>query len=248
MTTAVVVAIIAGTCAGGFVSGVAGFAFTLVALSFWVWQIDPKLLALMGVFGSFVAQLLSMGAVRRSFEWRKLMPFLVGGAIGVPIGTTLLGVVNITTFRLFVGTILIVYCFYMLFFADAKPSSVGGRVADGIAGLVGGTMGGLAGLPGPAPTLWCTVRGWDKDTQRCIFQTFNVATEAFALALFGMNGTLTLPVVKVFAIMVPAIVIPTLIGAWVYKRINGVLFRRLVLGLLLASGVVLLGSTLFTRH
>ena len=60
MTTAVVVSIIAGYCAGGFVSGVAGFGFTLVALSSWVWQIDPRLLAPMGVFGSFVAQLLSL--------------------------------------------------------------------------------------------------------------------------------------------------------------------------------------------
>lgn len=248
MTTAVVVAIIAGCCAGGFVSGVAGFGFTLVALSSWVWQIDPRLLAPMGVFGSFVAQLLSLGSVRRSFEWKKLMPFLVGGAIGVPIGATLLGVVNITMFRMFVGTILIVYCCYMLFFANAKPSSVGGRMADGIAGLVGGTMGGLAGLPGPAPTLWCTVRGWDKDTQRYIFQTFNVATEAFALVVYGMNGTLTLPVAKVFAMMFPAILLPTFLGVWLYKRINAVYFRRLVLTLLLLSGLVLVGSTLFARH
>ena len=90
-------------------------------------------------------------------------------------------------FRLFVGAILIVYCSYMLFLTDAKPSAAGGRLADGVAGLIGGTMGGLAGLPGPAPTLWCTVRGWDKDTQRCIFQTFNMTTEAFALVTYWLE-------------------------------------------------------------
>jgi uncharacterized membrane protein YfcA len=248
MTTAVVVSILVGTFFGGFVSGIAGFAFTLVALSFWVWQIDPKLLAPMGVFGSFVAQLLSLGAMRRNFEWKKLMPFLVGGVIGVPIGTTLLGVVNITMFRLFVGASLVVYSSYLLFFANGKPSAAGGRLADGVAGIVGGTMGGLAGIPGPAPTLWCTIRGWDKNTQRCIFQTFNVATEAFALVIYGANGTLTWPVAKVFAIMLPAILLPTLLGVWLYTRINAAYFRRIVLSLLLLSGMVLLGSTLFARH
>ena len=63
-----------------------------------------------------------------------------------------------------------------------------------------------------------------------------------------MNGTLTLPVAKVFAMMVPAILLPTFLGVWLYKRINAVYFRRLVLTLLLLSGVVLLASSLFARH
>ena len=44
--------------------------------------------------------------------------------------------------------------------------------------------------------------------------------------------------------MFPAVIIPTLLGARLYRRINEVAFRRIVLGLLLLSGVVLLGSTL----
>jgi uncharacterized membrane protein YfcA len=236
--------IVAGTCVGGFVSGIAGFAFGLVALTFWVWQIDPKLLAPMVVFGSFVAQSLSVGVVRRSFDWKRLTPFLVGGALGVPVGAALLGVVNITMFRLTVGLILVVYCSSMLLIGNAKPVAAGGRLADGVAGLIGGVMGGLAGLTGPAPTLWCTVRGWDKDTQRCIFQSFNLGMQAIALVTYWLNGTLTPTVGKVFALMFPAVIIPTLIGARLYKRINEVAFRRIVLALLLLSGVVLLGSTL----
>jgi len=248
MTTAVVVAIIVGTCAGGFVSGIAGFAFGLVALNFWVWHIDPKMLAPMVVFGSFVAQTLSVGVVKRSFDWKRLAPFLVGGALGVPMGAALLGVVNITVFRMTVGLCLIVYCSSMLFMVNAKPVAAGGRIADGVSGLIGGIMGGLAGLTGPAPTLWCTVRGWDKDTQRCIFQSFNLGMQAIALATYWLNGTLTPTVGKVFALMFPAILVPTFLGARLYRRINAVAFRRIVLGLLLASGVVLLGSTLIARH
>jgi uncharacterized membrane protein YfcA len=48
--------------------------------------------------------------------------------------------------------------------------------------------------------------------------------------------------------MFPAIIIPTFVGARLYQRINEVVFRRIVLGLLLLSGVVLLGSTLLARH
>jgi len=244
MTTVFVLSVLAGTCVGGLVSGIAGFAFGLVALSFWVWLIDPKMLAPMVVFGSLVSQMLSVSVVRRSFNWKRLTPFLVGGALGVPIGVALLGVVNIAIFRLTVGIILVAYCSLMLFLGNAKPVIVGGRFADGVAGLLGGTMGGLAGLTGPAPTLWCTVRGWDKDTQRCIFQCFNIAMQAIALAIYAVNGTLTPTVGKVFLLMFPAIILPTFIGARLYRRINEALFRRLVLALLLFSGVLLLASNL----
>jgi uncharacterized membrane protein YfcA len=63
-----------------------------------------------------------------------------------------------------------------------------------------------------------------------------------------LNGTLTPTVGKVFALMLPALIIPTVVGAKLYKRIDAVAFRKIVLGLLLLSGVVLLVSTLFARH
>lgn len=247
MTTTVMLAVIAGTVFGGFVSGMAGFAFGLVSLAFWVWLIDPHFLAPMVVFGSLVAQTLSIGAVRHSFEWKKLTPFLIGGLLGLPVGIKLLGVVDIRLFRLIVGVILIVYCSAMLLASNIRPIMAGGRLADAIAGAIGGAMGGLAGLTGPAPTLWCTVRGWDKDTQRCIFQSFNLAMQGIALITYWLNGNLTPAVAKMFGLMFPVILIPTFVGARLYKRINAILFRRLVLTLLLFSGIVLVGSTL-GRH
>ena len=243
MNSPVVLSIIIGTCAGGFVSGVAGFAFGLVALSFWVWVIDPRLLAPMAVFGSFVAQTLSLGAVRRTMQWRRLAPFLIGGVVGVPLGIALLRYVDVTLFRLTVGVILIAFCSFMLFASNLRPVSAGGQLADGCAGLVGGVMGGLAGLTGPAPTIWCTIRGWDKDTQRSVFQTFNLTMQAIALVTYGVNGTLTTPVLRAFGLMLPAVLLPAWLGARLYKRIDERLFKRIVLFLLLLSGVLLLAST-----
>lgn len=243
MTTATVVSILAGTCVGGFVSGVAGFAFALVSLGFWVWLIDPPLISPMAVFGSFVAQVLSLGAIRRRMQWRRLAPFLAGGVLGVPIGAALLQHVDLVTFRLTVGAILVAYCSYMLLAPKLAPIDFGGRFADGCVGLIGGTMGGLAGLTGPAPTIWCNLRGWDKDTQRSVFQTFNLAMQAIALVTYGVNGALTRPVLAMFGVMLPAIVVPVWLGARLYARIDDRTFRRIVMALLLLSGALLLASS-----
>jgi len=137
-----------GACAGAFVSGIAGFAFALVALSFWVWWIDPQLLAPLAVFGSMVAQLTSLGAVRHGFQWKRVTPFLLGGALGVPIGVWLLDYINLVAFRTTVGFVLVIYCSILLFARNTRPVLFGGKPVDACVGVVGGVMGGLAGLTG----------------------------------------------------------------------------------------------------
>ena len=131
-----------------------------------------------------------------------------------------------------------------MFARDLPPLRHGGRAADTIAGLIGGVMGGLAGLTGPVPTLWCTLRRWDKDVHRSVFQSFNLAMHAITLASYGWTGMLTTEVGWVFALMLPAILLPTWLGARFYQRISEAAFRRLVLGRLLVSGCVLVGSSL----
>jgi len=67
--------------------------------------------------------------------------------------------------------------------------------------------------------------------------------QAFALATYWVHGTLTISVLKLFALMLPALVIPAWIGARIYRYINEYVFRRLILLLLVISGAVLLMST-----
>lgn len=40
-----------GAIAAGFVQGLSGFAFSLVAMSFWAWSVEPTLAAVLAVFG-----------------------------------------------------------------------------------------------------------------------------------------------------------------------------------------------------
>lgn len=244
MTASLVLIVIAGSAAAGFVSGLSGFAFGMVALSFWVWTLDPHLLSPMVVFGSLISQLMSLGAVRRAFSWARVLPFVVGGIIGVPLGVRLLDVIDVALFRGGVGVILIVYCSCTLLLTRMPPFSGGGRPADALVGLVGGVMGGVAGLTGPAPTLWCTIRGWEKEAQRGVFQIFNFAMHVMTFSAYAVHGSLTGPAAQMFAIMFPAILVPTWAGARLYHRISDTVFRRMVLILLLCTGIVLLVSVL----
>jgi uncharacterized membrane protein YfcA len=105
-------------------------------------------------------------------------------------------------------------------------------------------MGGIGGFTGALPTLWCTLRGYEKDAQRSIIQNFNLSMLAVTMGTYLATGVVTREMLPLFAIVAPAMLVPTLLGARLYIGISEARFRQIVLGLLTASGVALLASAL----
>lgn len=233
-----------GAIVAGFVQGLSGFAFSLVAMSFWAWSVEPKLAAPLAVFGALSGQIIAALSVRRGFDFQLLLPFLVGGLVGIPIGISLLPLLDVQLFKGILGTLLIVWCPFMLVARRLPDIRVGGRFADGLCGLLGGVCGGIGGFSGPIPTLWCNLRGMKKDMQRSVIQNFNLATLTFTMTAYFANGTVTREMLPMFGVVAPAMLIPTLLGARLYIGMSGATFNKIVLTLLTASGVALLVSAI----
>ncbi|KAB2895823.1 MAG: TSUP family transporter, partial [Burkholderiaceae bacterium] len=103
------VAVVAlGAVVAGFVQGLSGFAFGLVAMSFWAWALEPRLAAVLVVFGSLTGQIVAAVSVRRGFHWPRLLPFVLGGLAGIPIGVALLPRLDMVWFKAVLGTLLVV--------------------------------------------------------------------------------------------------------------------------------------------
>jgi len=147
-------------------------------------------------------------------------------------------------FKVFLGAFLVTWCPVMLLIGQIPHIRRGGRIADGVSGALGGIMGGIGGFTGVIPTLWCTLRGYDRDTQRSIIQNFNLSMLAVTMATYLASGIVTRDMWPMFAIVAPAMLIPSLLGSRLYIGISDVAFKRVVLGLLTASGVALLASAL----
>ncbi len=237
-------AVALGAVVAGFVQGLSGFAFSLVAMSFWAWSVEPKLAAVLAVFGALSGQIIAAFSMRRGFDLELLLPFLIGGLVGVPIGISFLPLLDVHLFKGTLGAVLMVWCPLMLFARHLPRIQAGGRFTNGAVGLLGGVCGGIGGFTGAIPTLWCTLRGMEKDAQRSIIQNFNLATLAFTAAAYVASGTVTRDMLPMFGVVAPALLIPTLLGARLYISISETAFRKIVLTLLTASGVALLASAL----
>jgi uncharacterized membrane protein YfcA len=82
------------TFAGALVAGLSGFAFGLVAASIWLYILTPLQTATLIVGFGLIVQGYSVWKLRHAPEWAKLWPFILGAAIGVPVGVAILGWAN----------------------------------------------------------------------------------------------------------------------------------------------------------
>lgn len=233
-----------GAVVAGFVQGLSGFAFGMVSMSIWAWTVEPRLAAVLAVFGGLTGQVIAAMTVRRGFDWRRLAPFIVGGLLGLPLGLWLLPRLDVPLFKAVLGTLLVTWCPLMLVGARLPRIEAGGRLGDGVSGAAGGLLGALGGFTGAIPTLWCTLRGFDKDAQRAVIQNFNLSMLAVTFASYVAGGMVTLRMLPMFALVATAVLVPVLLGARVYVGLSEAAFRRVVMVLLTLAGIALLASAL----
>src|SRR3954469_24773773 len=101
--------VLAGAFAGGLVSGLTGFGTGMTALPIWLIGLTPALASPLVVICSLIGQAQTLPSIWHAIEWRRCLPFIVGGLAGVPFGAYLLPYVSINAFRIAIGILLIVY-------------------------------------------------------------------------------------------------------------------------------------------
>jgi uncharacterized membrane protein YfcA len=224
---------------GGLVGGLAGFAMSLVVSGVWLHIFTPIQTVTLIVGYGLVVQGYGIWKLRHALSWRKVAPFIIGGAIGVPIGAALLSHIDPSHMRTVVGLLLVFYSLYNLARPTIKPVHAALPADVGI-GILNGLLGGLPGLAGIVVVIWCQLRGLPKDNQRAIFQPVGFSVFVMTAISLSISGAVTAETVKLYLLGLPLVLVGTWTGLKLYGRIDDAVFRRIVLLLLLASGISLI--------
>src|ERR1700752_2860071 len=102
------------TFAGALIVGATGFAFGLVAAAMWLHVLTPVQTATLIVAFGLILQGYSVFRLRHALDWRRLWPFVLGAALGVPAGVAVLGWADPAHVRAATGAFLILYSIYAL--------------------------------------------------------------------------------------------------------------------------------------
>jgi uncharacterized membrane protein YfcA len=199
----------AGTFAAALVTGVAGFAFGIVAAAVWLHFLSPTHATALIVAYGLIVQGISVWKLRRSLKPARLLPFLLGAVIGVPIGVELLHWTSPAVLRISIGFVLILFSLYNLMRPRLAPVTAG-KVADGAIGVLNGMIGGATGLAGIVVTIWSTLRGWPRDEQRTVFQPIGVGVFLLTGIWLGGTGLVDAETLRLLVIGLPLL----LAGTW----------------------------------
>jgi uncharacterized membrane protein YfcA len=232
---------LAATFLAALVAGVTGFAFALIAAAAWLHVLTPLETATLTIGYGVIVQGYGAWKLRHAFAWSRIWPFVLGGAPGAAIGAAILRWANPAYMRMGIAAFLVAYAVYGLARPQLRPVHAG-VAADVVVGLLGGMLGAMAGFPGILVVIWCGLRGWTRDEQRAVFQPAAVALLAMSAVALAATGPISRHTIELFVIGLPALALGTWAGFALYGRLDEATFRKIVLMLLLASGLFLIVS------
>jgi uncharacterized membrane protein YfcA len=225
------------------VSSTVGFAFSAIAAAILL-QITSDQIAVIEIMliSSIALQTYCVALLWREIEPGRVGWFLLGGVVTIPIGVYALLTLNTPSYAVFIGLFLALYGVITLY-RPALSIARGGRIADTVVGSTGGIVGPLVAFPGAIVAIWCGVRGWDKTTQRGVYQPYILVMQIVTLAVLALLGQTNRIDFTYVLFAVPA-VIGAHIGLRIFQKMTDRQFRVLVNALLIVSGLGILGRAL----
>jgi len=235
---------IAGTVGlAALVASIVGFAFSALAGSTFAYlRIEPVHAVHTLVVCSIAIQLYAVWKIRGVICWQPLMPMIVAGAATVPLGVWVLRHVDSAVYAIGLGLFLSAYGSYAAFHRE-HSALPGSTLVDVVVGALGGLTGGLAGLPGPSVTIWCSLRGFDKLQQRAVYQPFILVMQVVALLWLQCQDTASMLALDDLR-FVPFALIGGIAGFALFQRMTNRQFHAVMSMLLVVSGIGLLTRAL----
>ncbi len=236
-----IVLLLLGAFLAGIVTGLTGFGTALTAMALWLYAIPPVLAVPLVAFCSLASHFFTLRKIWPHMDFCAAWPFVVGGIIGIPAGVWLLIDLSPETFKLAVGILLIGFPLYMLLAREPFLVSSPSRAIESLVGIVSGLCGGFAGLSGPVLVVWSQLCQWSKQQARSVLQLINMSVLMVAILAYTARGLVSADLFVLVGMCLPATLAGSWIGLKLYQRIDQDSFKRVVLVLLMASG---LGLTL----
>ncbi|MEW6427783.1 MAG: sulfite exporter TauE/SafE family protein [Thermodesulfobacteriota bacterium] len=222
---------------GAFTQGVTGFGNALVVVPLLSFLLPLQVVVPLTILNGLVITSFLSYRMRGQVVSRRIAPLMLGCLPGVGAGTLLLHRLPTAGLRTMLGLVLIAY---VLWHYHGKPRRTVGEGWAYLAGFATGLIGACLSAGGPPTIIYTTLTGWDKDEIKATLSGFFLFTGITIGLTHWLTGAATAEVHQLFLYSLPVVLGGVAAGAGLYDRINGELYRRLLLCGLLIMGVLFL--------
>ena len=218
----------------GFIQGLTGFGFALIAVPFLVNFIPLKETVPMVLFLCQCTNIIIILNCIKEIRIKKIWLLILSSIILAPAGSYSLIYFNPNYIKLFLGIIIII--FSVLLILNKSFPIKNEKIGYALTGSVSGFLNGSLSLSGPPVVIFLSNQGMNKDGFRANISFYFIVLNSITIALYLTNGLLNKAVMGKILFLIPAMILSVLAGIKLSKKLNEKLFRKITLILLIFSG------------
>lgn len=225
-----------------FVGICAGFGGGLTSMPLITMVLPLKMAAPMSVIVGTGTALYATWLSRKETDWKSAAVLIAFSLLGIPVGLYALSYLPDHIMKIGLGGFIILYSFYSLFIPRLPVYDK--RWIAAPMGAVAGALGAAFSTNGPPVVMYGMLRNLGPAAFRGTLNAFFTANNIAIIGGLTTSGILTISTVKLVVLCIPTMILGSIVGQYVHKRISVKVFRIMVFLLLIASGAMLIkGAT-----
>ena len=234
--------IIATVCAF-FIKGLCGFANTLVFTSILSFGNNNINISPVELILGYPTNIILAWKERKSIRWEICIPLAILVIIGSIPGVLFLKNADTSSIKVFFGVIIIAIGFEMLLREFQTKKMKQSKIVLAIIGILSGLLCGLYGIGALLGAYVNRVTSDSSSFKANICIVFLIEN-TFRIFLYGLWGFITFDIIKQAFILFPIMLLGLFLGMLSGKFLDETLIKKLVILLLIISGIALIITNL----
>ncbi|MCL2381793.1 MAG: sulfite exporter TauE/SafE family protein [Treponema sp.] len=228
----------------GFIQGLTTFGLSLVAIPFLILIIPLQQIVPIIVVLALLTNSLVLYNARKNISFKKFIPLLLAAILFLPVGAHSLRYMNTDYLKLVFGILVTGFSLLLIMKKTfpIKHEKAGYMATGSLSGFLNGSLS----ISGPPVVLFLSIQGVSKDAFRANITLYFMILNTVTVAIFLAHGLLNRAVFEQILYLAPALVVGVLAGIRVSRNLKDETFKKVVLILLVATGVWTTISTLVT--
>ncbi len=221
---------------GAAVSGMAAFGFSLVIVPPLLLVFDPATITTMVIMLTLITRWLVLVDTWDSIRWNTVAVMAPTGFVGSFVGAWVLTELDDSSIKLMASVVVVLSALLLL--SGRSIPGAHAPVSGPIAGFLSGFLNTATGMAGPPVVLLLSAREYATQVFRGSLTAFFYLISITGFVALVTSGLVGKHQILLSAAMLPAALMGTWSGQRLTRRFSPVTFRRIVLVLLICTGIV----------
>ena len=223
---------------GSFVFSAVGFGMALAMAPILLLILEPRQVVVLANAMIVLATLMILAQTWRHYRWRDAWLFVVAGLLPVPLGVLLLNTAAPTLLRTVIVALILVIAVLSLFNVRAPAARTRGAAVG--FGFTTTLLTTTLSIGGPLAGIYAIEQDWSREQMRATLAVYFLLAGVLGLALYSATGLIPLEMTYNMGVGAPAVVVGSLVGGWVARRMSLRVFRYAVLFVIIGGCAALL--------